>query len=335
MYRTGGLETNNEVETMEMDGINYVVSDKFRTMLRDSFVDWGTFLEIYHDNLDYVTLFDQLIKLLNIKENENLKDSLIPLIKRIYELPADAHMVCMLKQFVIYEPVSIALHGLFTTIKFFFEELVDRFIISRNRYIELNNTKDKKNDITKLKQYWNEMDEQYNLDSSSIVLLFLNPPKGIKSGLHWNVKDPAKEEMILKLKAAVKAFNYAGFCPKVPHARLKALLEFPLNEFIEAIKTFEPSAQFPDFKKIEEIITSNLQNMPEKIKIKDIYKRDKPSKEIENDKIELAKWYVDAILDLRKQLLPYGRQYEEYFVKKAKIFNTINDQLKHELSHYH
>jgi hypothetical protein len=334
MYKTGGLEPVDDATTMNVDGINYVVSDKFRMMLRDSFIDWGTFLDIYNDNLDYATLFDQMVKLLNIKENENLREFMIPLVIKIYELPVQAHITCMLKQFIIYEPVSIAIHSLFTTFKLFYEHIVELFITTRNRYIELNNTKDTLNDLQALKKYWSDMNEQYNLDSSSIVLLFINPPTGLKSGINFNVKNLSN--IINTLKIAVKKFHYPGFCPKVPNERLTGLLNFPISEFINAIKELDNSVEFPDFDVIERIIKEHLDKMPEAPTIPDVPAlKDRETPPDGLDQISLAKWYIEAILELRKKLLPYGNKYEEYYVQKARIFTDLTNAIKAELNHLH
>ncbi len=334
MYRTGGLEINDaHHKTMEVDGVNYVVSEKFRTMLRDSFIDWGTFLEVYHNNLNYTLMFDQMVKLLNIKENENLREFMIPLIKKIYHLPASAHMACMLKQFMIYEPVSVAIHSLFTTIKLHYEYIIEMFLQARNQYILERETKDKTNDIQDLKKYWEDMNQQYSLESSSTVLLFLNPPNGLKSKLNFNVA--GKEEVIAPLRDAVKKFHYLGFCPKVPQVRLKALLDFPVNEFVTAIKAFAPDSKFPNYSILESNIAQELKKMPELPQIPDNIARKDPPAALLNDKLALAKWYVDAILDLRKELISYGTLYEEYYVAQAKIFININDRIKKEFLHKH
>ena len=335
MYRIGGLEPNtNDSKILPIDGTNYIVSDKFRTMLRDSFIDWGTFLEIYHDNLTYANLFDQMVRLLNIKENENLREFMIPIIKKIYHLPAKAHMACMLKQFMLYEPVSIAIHSLFTTIKLHYESILEHFLRARNSYILLHETKDAVNDIEALEKYWEDMNAQYSLESSSPKLLFLNPPKGMKSRLNFAVTGDKKIELVIsKLRDAVKKFKYLGFCPKVPHTRLKALLEFPINAFIDAIKLLDPEAKFPNYQFVEKEIAKNMILMPNKPVIPDDIKRESPPDITDN--IALAKWYIDAILDLRKNLLKYGNAYEEYYAEQAKILSDINEIVKKEFLHKH
>ena len=333
MYKIGGLEpSTDESKTLDVDGIKYVVSDKFKSMLRDSFIDWGTFLEIYHDNLNYTLLFDQMVKLLNIKENENLREFMIPLVKKIYHLPADAHLSCMLKQFMVYEPVSVAIHSLFTTIKLHYEYILEMFLNARNKHILENNLKDKTNDIPALKKYWEEMNQQYELESSSTTLLFLNPPKGMKSKLNFNIA--GKEDIISPLRDAAKKFHYLGFCPKVPQVRLKALLGFPVNEFVLVIKALDSDAKFPDYPAIEKMMMKELSDMPEKPKIIDDIPREEIPKEIV-DNLDIAKWYIDVILDLRKKLLKYGNLYEDYYTEQAKIFLRINDQIKKEFLHKH
>lgn len=334
MYKTGGLEPNQaESKTLDIDGVRYVVSDKFRSMLRDLFIDWGTFLEIYHGDINNVTMFDQMVRLLNIKENEKLRESMIPTVKQIYESTAEEHMAHMLKQFMIYEPVSLAIHTLFTTIKLHYEYILERFLLERNKYITQHNLPDKLNNVEELKKYWSDMNSHHQLESSSVALLFLNPPKipGVKSRLNFNIT--GLETHIQPLRVAVKNFHYAGFCPKVPHKRLNALLEFPVNLFTGAIIAMNPQAKFPDYEFIEGEIQKRMADMPKKPSIPNDIPRETPPDEILNDTIALARWYIDAILELRKKLLPYGSQYEDYYMEQAKIITQINDIVQREFIH--
>ena len=88
-------------------------------------------------------------------------------------------------------------------------------------------------------------------------------------------------------------------------------------------------------KKIENIISTNIKNLPSIVHIKDEIKRETPPAELKTDNIELAKWYVNAILELRKDLMTYGTKYEEYYIEKARVFININDEIKKELLHLH
>lgn len=330
MYKTGGLEiTSDKSDVLRVDGVDYIVSDKFKSLLRNSFVDWGTFLEIYNKTISDSVLFEQVVKLLDVKDTENLRDVMLPLVKKIYSLPAEAHMASMLKQFMLYEPVSIALHAVFTTIKIHYESLIEKFIIARNRYITFKNLKDKPNDINELLKYWTDLNNQYDLDTTSLILLFVSPPKGLKSQMHFKVHG-APSKIVETFKAALKKFKYPGFCPKVPQERLAGLISFPVVEAIAAIKSLDPDAKFPDYTNLEKIMKEKISTVSPKPIVKDTYTRSKPPADIK-DKLELVKWYVEEILALRKSLLKYGKAYEEYYSNHAKILIELNDILRRAL----
>jgi hypothetical protein len=296
-------------------------------------------------------MFDEITKLLDIKENENLRDIMLPLVKKIYHLPASAHLSCMMKQFMIYEPVSIAVHGLFTLFKHHYESIVEKFIIARNKYLSINDISNAQtNDWNTLLQEWNDANEKYALESSSVILLFINPPKHIKSNIHYKV--PGMEDQIQKLKLAIKQFNYPGFCPKAPYQRLLKLLTFPINEFVNCIKALDATVHFPKYNIIEKQMATLLSIDTKKPDIPDNIKRESPPKELvaaskkeghdaipsileiqnikPSAKLQLIQWYVTQILSLRKQLLPYGKLYEEYFIDIAKKINKVTELIKDE-----
>ena len=326
-YKIGGLEPSVTPTTIVLGGTTYVVSDKFKSMLRDNIIDWGTFLEIYHDNLNISTMFNQMVKLLNVKANENLRESMIPIVEKIYNLPAESHMSCMVKQFMMFEPVSIAIHELFNVFKHHYEDVFEKFLLLRNKYITDHSLKNDLNDIKQLYTDWDEAGAHYN--SSSIRLLFLNPPDNNKSGLNFNID--GLEDVITPLRNAVKAFHYLGFCPMVPHTRLAALLTFPINEFNAAIKRLDPKAKIPKYDEIEKKIKNYLTKVPKAPVITCTIKRD-PIPSTITDKIEIAKWYIDKILDIRKALIKDGTKFEEYYIKHAKILHNITKIIEEGLS---
>lgn len=345
-YFIGGLEPTKDDrnEVLCVGGTDYLLIDKFKTMLRDSLIDWGTFLEVYNDNINYSNMYDQVVRLLNIKENENLRDMMVPLIEKIYKLPAAAHVSCMMKQFMVYEPMSIAIHELFTILKQHYEDIVKLFIDCRNDYIVKNKVKVKLNDWDRLINRWDRLNVEHKLESSSPVLLFLNPPNRLKSNIHYKIPQFVKETSVLK--AAVKKFKYPGFCPRVPHKRLVMLLQFPINKFVDAIKKICPDKKLPDYGKIESLIVKTLSNKPAVPKITNEFKRETPpsnliklgkhkttdpTPEINAARIALIKWYVDKIMELRKQLLPVGKQYEKYYINLAKIITQTTELIKKEL----
>jgi hypothetical protein len=325
MYCTGGLEYDSNNVT-KLDGIQYVFSNKFKQSLKNVFIEWGTFLDVYKNNIDYVTMYEQINRIINLKNNENIKETMLPVLKKIYHLPASTHMLIMMKQFMLYEPVSIVIKSMFINIKKHYEDIVLLFLKARNKYIINNNTSDKKNDIEKLKQQWEKINDDYDLQTSSIILFFLNPPEEFNNNIELDITGVKTK----KLKAYIKKFTYPGFCPKVPYERLKKLLEFPIERFVKTIKKLDSSIKFPDYNNIEKLIQKKLENLPEKPEINDNVIREEPPAHIK-DNIKLCEWYVSQILYLRKYFVKDGIKYEKYYIEHAKKLEEINDMLKHEL----
>jgi hypothetical protein len=374
MYCTGGLEYDpSEKKILTIDGVNYVVGDKFKTMLRDAFIDWGTFLELYQSNPDLDLMVEQATKLLNIKPTAEVREFLLPAIARIYTMPLEAHVASMMRQFMVYEPVSMSILSLFMLIKDHFERIVRKFVEVRNQYIKTNKTKDKQNDWNAVLERFEEANQENDLQSSSIILLLLNPPKDLgidrkKISLQIKVRGV---QAIDSLQKAIKEFNYRGYCPKVPHERLGALLKFPLKEFCDAILALDPTVKFPDYQKLESRIKEILLKKPAKpalsaqqlkdVKLPDLPENLKPIMQEENGRfvaqemhreidkqtgqsayhpgttiddkrLTLIKWYVDNLLEMRKKLLSYCKEYENYYIQCAEIIGQIKNALVDDLT---
>lgn len=345
-YAVGGLEPNenDRKEVMRVNGVNYLLSEKFKSKLLANIVDWGTFLEIYHDKIDNEIMLNQIIKLLDIKDNNNLREVMIPLLRKIYYLPTTAHIGCMMKQFMIYEPLSVAVHELFTTLKHHYEDLVKIFVQLRNEYIIKNSLPDKLNDFDSQFAIWSEINEQEELESSSIILLLFNGKKGI----HFTLSSGEVSKQCHILKKACQAFHYPGFCPKVPYKRLNLLLKFPVNEFTKTIKMLNPNIVLPQYNVMEKEIQQALNNPPPKPRIHDKFAREEPPKNllaklsklkkmnadyaaINDAELHIIQWYVTKILELRKSLLNDGKLYESYFIESAKQINVVTDIIKRHL----
>lgn len=328
-YFIGGLENTDDEESININGTDYIFTNKFKSMLRDSILDWGTFLEIYNDSLDNENVLNHINKLFKLKKN-NIDVNSLKIVKDLYNKPDEYHIVSMLNQFMMYEPVSISVRALFMNIKLHFEQVFEKFIILRNEYIKNNKLKVKINDWDKLTKKWNHENKTKDLNSSSVILLFMNPPQGIKSGIHYKI--PGKEKLIDQLRDDIKVFNYPGFCPKVPYKRLYKLLNFPINGFSNLIKELDNNVILPNYKSIEKDISNILNSLPKPPKVKNKIKREKIPKK--NNELELIKWYVTEILQLRKRLLPYGEKYEKYYIDSAKVIMKVNDNIKYNLVNY-
>jgi hypothetical protein len=323
MYHTGGLESSKHARHLVINSVDYVTSDKFKMMLRDMFVDWGTFQEVYRGAMTTDLLFNQVVKMLDLKDSKN-KDKMLDVVRDIYQMSCSEHMMCIIKQFMLYEPMSAAIHSLFITIKQHFEELVDLYLQLRNAYIKTHMLSDQ---VTpdNYSDHLSELNEKYGPNTSSVLLLYIMHPE---SPLVFTIKGVASTRA---LATQLKKYKYAGFCPKVPHERITHLMSFPLNELCRAIMDIDPSVQLPDYPAIEKHLIAELTPI-EKPRIPEKYKRQIPENITLDDQV---KWYVDEILNLRKSLVPYGHRYEKYFVAQARQIISVNDYLKVKFAELH
>ena len=323
MYHTGGLESSKHARHLVINSIDYVTSDKFKMMLRDMFVDWGTFQEVYRGAITTDLLFNQVVKMLDLKDSKN-KDKMLEVVRDIYQMSCVEHMMCIIKQFMLYEPMSTAIHSLFITIKQHFEELVDLYLQLRNTYIKEHMLSDQVT-ADNYTDHLGDLNEKYGPNTSSVLLLYMMHPE---SQLVFTIRGKPSSRV---LAAQLKKYKYAGFCPKVPHERITHLMTFPLNELCSAIMDIDHTVQLPDYPAIEKHLIEELKPI-EKPRIPEKYKRHMP----ENlDPTEQVKWYVDEILNLRKSLVPYGHRYEKYFVAQARQIIQTNDYIKVKFADLH
>ena len=338
-YFIGGLDDRcKNKEILRIGDVNFLITNKMRSSIRDSMIDWGTFLEIYEGQPDEEKLFGQVIGLLNVKGDTGLKKVIAPLCEKIYGLSDDAHLNSMIKQYFSYEPMSLAMRNLFMLIKCHYETIVWTYVRARNKHIETkitkkNDEKNEKNDIEKIKSTWHELNNKHNLNSSSETLLFLNPPDEFKIMLNIEIKgvDPSTATKIKTLSNAINEFHYDGFCQKVPWLRLKSLLKFPVEKFAAAIKALDSSVKLPDYDKLEKTISDALRGVNVK---KPTSNKSQPRKKIPSNLkgLDKVKWCMKQIFELRKRLLEKGEQYEKYYVDHAKEIIKITKLLKKSLT---
>jgi hypothetical protein len=343
-YKTGGLErTDDDVvrDSVKIDGIEYVVSDRFKASLRDTIIDWTEFKKFYEKNKDTKQLFEHVLKLMNVPDMKKtqkelshtslLKKETLAIVKKIYELPLENHLVCLSSQYFLHEPLSHAIQFVFIAIKRHFEEIVELFADCRANFLEEQKLGDVQ-DFDQLLQHWTDTDTHQNFNTSSVILFFLNPPPNIvNQELDIKIKGLSKNNPVVnaldRLDKAIKQFKYPGFCPKVPKERLDKLLKFPLEEFANAIIALGCNKKLPDYKDVEQKIENIIvENKIEKPVFKEAnYKRANPPKI--SDDIQLINWYMDAILEIRKKLVPHAKKKEDYYTNQAKLFNKIGQYI--------
>jgi hypothetical protein len=307
---------------IKIGNVNYAFNNKLETMVQNMTYDWNNFLQV-NKTIDYNILFEEVVNLLHIKENEYILPILLTIVKNVYDSPPNIQISSMIKQYGMMEPLSMAIAHLFSILRVEYESIVIAYINTRNSYINKHKLPDKLNDIDELLKNWQELNNLHKINTSSLILYYLNPDEG-DNNLHIEIK---KIQSTIILNREIKNFKYKGFCPKVPHERLIALLNFPVELFINTIKELNPSAKFPDFENIGKTIEQILTKEISKPNIdKDEYVKLSPPNELID--IELIKWYVSAIVNYRKHLLKYSQLYDNYFIEQVKLINEVIDILK-------
>lgn len=332
MYAIGGLEPDNKIRKKStINGLTFIVSDRFSSRLRDSIIQWSEFVKYYNKHTNDIEMLEYVAKILNIDKRADLDTtSMLKLVKYIYKLPLKFHLVCLSKQFFLHEPMSYAIRGLFMTIKNHYEHVVKLFVETRNKYINDNKTGDQQNDMAKLIEHWSDVNMQNDYDTSSIVLFFINPPSESTSlDIKFTVKNVKSTD---KLKSAVSKFKYPGFCMFEPKKRLDGLLGFPIEEFSHCLVDLGCKACLPNYGALETHIASILATdkhvAPDANDIKTESDESPPDT---FDDIAKLRWYVDAILDKRKLLVSTAKKMEIYYMHKAEIFQQVASFLSSKL----
>ena len=321
MYKTGGLEpVDNKTLIMNIGGNNYVITEKLRDLLRENLIDWGTFNEINCKECNDNMLIKQVVSLLSLKPVKTLDDLLIVL-EKTYNSDDNTILDDMMKQFLIYEPISLVLVNVFNVIKKHYESLIELFVDTRNKYIDKHHLKDIKNDWNYLKTLWDETNKNNSLSSSSVILLSLSDSRFKQLETHVDGND--------KMPSSIREFKYPGICPRVPHDRLYTLLTFPLDDVLDAIKDFDTgeTLEFKNYDSIEEKVSELLRKKENIIKPIIENKCERPAAPSSLEKNKLVHFYVDAILELRNKLIDSGEKLQTYYIDVAKALNEVSDYI--------
>lgn len=304
-----GAAPAEKIITVKIGGADYAESGRLRMMLQDTLLDWGAFLQNYKNSVTDNILIEQVSNIINIDNIDSIK-KLLECVKLIHKMPAKNHLNCMIKQYFAYENLSLAIHGIFTTLVEYIESMIKMLWLSGNN-----------KNWSNLHEELESINRDQDLASSSIILLFCNPPKNLGSPLEF----PNKTKQTANFIKAIKKFKYMGFCPKVPIKRLNALLQFPLVALFQAIKSIHKDFMPIDLVELNTRVVNILNKIPKKnIKYPKLKKK-KPPKTLNS--IQLIKWYIDEILNMRKQLLDIGNIKEKQYGKLASVLSDINDLL--------
>lgn len=287
MFLSCGISEFEPENKVLIGGNNYITGQKFKTLLNHCLLEWEVILEDKKLLEDEDLIFAKGMKLLGL-EKEFQYSSL----KDVYMLSNRKHVIMMMRNFFIYEPLSFAIFQLFNQFKYHFENLIKTFVESQ-----------KEDNWTTLVNTWSNLDE-YSQSSSTILLYFNDKEHGIK--------------MPLELAKAAQKFKYCGFCPKVPNERFVCLIKFPYEEFAKAIERLGRKCLSYNelFVKMDKkLIFPDEPHIPTKKRIKE------GIKEWTEDKC------MTEIFALRKELTPYCIELENHYIEKAKIIDEVTETI--------
>lgn len=321
----GGLEEEPQAnEEIKIDGLTYVAGQRFRAAIRGALLDWRAFID-YQPNATEDELFQQVAEQLNIKSAA--KEHMLPLLEQIYQMTDVQHVTCMMRQYRVIEPFSTAVFGLYGCVKRHMEYLIRQYYEARAAFLRgKKNLAEDDGQIefpTTMAVEWStieeraaEINEQHQLDSSSPILLLINPPESLPRIIDFiiHTTDAVILEKSRALQAAINQFHYQGFCPKRPIARLVALSDFPMGALVDILLYINPKIKLPDYDQLITII--NRRNTLERPMHEQEIKRHKCPAGLD-DKAQVI-WYVDEIMRIRKELVPLGQQYEKYYIRAAR-----------------
>jgi len=327
-YYTGGElkpNKNDIVHKITVNDVIYIFDNKFKNRLRDMFIDWGTYHEIYNKDLDKKELIKYIVKLFNLDELSVINKDVVEIVKSIYNMSNAEHMDFMNEHFMLYEPVSVGIRGLFFTLKDYYEKVLIDFINIKN---QISN----EDEIIDYKKYIDNI----NINTSSPLLFSLNPDNinnenftqpvpviDLTSGV--DIADTTG--LMNNIKNRLKTFNYKGFCPYAPKERLLILLQFPIQSIISVIKIYNNEYKSLDFTELIKFIKKT--KPLDKPKIHNS-KRKLPPKDLTDD--QLIKWYIMNTLEMRKTLSKKGKMLELYYIKTAKNIINLNKELSSRIS---
>jgi len=279
--------------------------------IRQKIIYWKTYQEYHKANIstgqiDEKLFYEEVKKLLNLVPDDDIPS----LLEKIYTLPDREHVLQINRECLAYEPVSSAIRKLFMLLKQHYETTITYFIQTQNEKTRVINVLDD------LYEEWKTIDKEKALESSSLLLLFMNPPFRTDSVVVLDLDNPKINDFNDKLFD----FHYLGFCPKVPLIRLEALLKFPIFELVDAIQSMDATYEPVDYDKLYDAV-------------KDIPAIEPPSKaesskrsDVPEDLIGINKtiWLVGAILDTRFALLPECEKFIQYYIDTSTKISEIS-----------
>lgn len=324
----GGVYDTPEYQTVVTGGFNKTKYQKFNRVIgnkangffQSKLIEWKTFKEF--KNTDFDKLISAINKIMPLVEPINDPVKLWVTIRGIYNLD-DAKIINLLANMAgIYDPIKIALKHLFMMYKIYIENLIQLFVKTRNKYIDDNNLKYKKQDFDEMAAEWVMYDAENNLSSSSPILALgltkINP-------IDWTIPD---KKVLNKFLMKLKQFKYIGFCPHAIPERFAELAQFPTEQLSDMIRTmikFNPTYNISEIQKIKK----QIQNI-KKIKHPPLAKRKHQTalSKSKKKRIEQFTTYIKSYVALYKETYPIINEHEQKICAIVKSITKVSNQIE-------
>lgn len=353
---TGGFTKNNKhIEH------TIIIGDVTKNFVKNKIIEWNTFKDTYYengklDNKHYPKFLDTLNDIFPLPVYTTNENELLFLITNIYKAEPHEIINALMKSVDIFTSLKSAIRHLFMSYKIYIENLIEIYCTLRNNYInhfKLQKT-NVENDFKNITARWNLIDSENSMDTSSPILFFNFPPKTIKleksiPKIIWNIKpdnskhkkvNDAAKELLNEIKQ--KKFEYVGYCPHAAIYRFQLLLQFPINHLIKLIRAVDYTNKYRSInsecnkiiKKViklhsKVLLVNNVIKPNIKITRKEINQIKKfPKNEKIQKKTEYYEKYVNAFIQLYKDLIPQLIKKEKYINDVAIGVNVIASDLQ-------
>jgi hypothetical protein len=349
----GGITTKNKQLENKI-----LIGNATKNYVKNKIIEWDSFKEIYYNgkHLDkkyynnLVNVANDILPLPLYTINEN---NILIILKKLYYASDKNITNAIINDLDIYGTFKASVKYLFMSYKTHIEKTIELFINIRNSYIEINNNLSSKysnfNNFNDLINKWVSIDLKNQTNTSSIIMFFNFPPFTVKLDkqipkIKWKIKNNNKwatdfNKVIDVFIKQSKKFQYTGFCPYVYIKRLYMILQFPITHLLNAIYFLDNSINktitikinkqcnciIKDIQQLQKNI--NIINSPINTKItrKKIHKINKLSND---NKIKLIELYINAFIQLYKDILPILYKRETIINKTSININKISKNIQ-------
>lgn len=306
--------------------------NKYQTSVRNQISNWRTFVSVYCKDAKLTEQYHSVVvrvvsDMLNINPPLGESVGVAALCQMFAKILAGRLDTGLDITYTVYEPMSLAVRSVFMIWKNHIETLL----------VKYNKTLPKPNDLSEMIPVWKQLDEKYEIHSSSILILFaLNPdsPHAVVSSSHvkkWTPEAPkfvwGTDKKSAALVKALESFRYLGFCPRRPIFRLRELMKFPIRELAECVP--QNTVRYDKLlKKINKIIAES--SVPKLPKLPQPFQPGKFAGK--PNTYDHLIWLAAEYLRACEYYMDYMMKKEARYIRIAELYNKIGHTMKRELS---